>query len=104
MPFNGYSNKTQHHPVVSSSYTDTPGNYYSTGVAAGDLDDWVDDESSQAGGWGGEDTEMLDDVVNLAEKSLKEQKRIEMQKRIQQHHERNLRKQMEKQSRMMQSH
>ena len=72
--------------------------YYSTGVSAGDLDDWKDDSSSSIAGWGGDEDGSLDDILNLAEEGLKEQKRLQIQKRIQQHHERNLRKQLEKNS------
>ena len=82
-----------------SSFSSDGASYYNTGCAD-ELQDWQDETESQmmsSSGWGAaEESQMLDDVINLAESNLKEQKRQQMQLRIQQHQERNLRKQMQK--------
>jgi hypothetical protein len=60
------------------------------GLIRANLEDWND---SEVPGWTGDD---LDDAIDIAESAIKHQKDVARQKRFDQHHERNLRKQTEK--------
>ena len=89
-------NKTQlrgyHNSKVST------GGLYSSGtvLAPDELQDWRDEETLESG-WGDADSDTLDDNVDLAEQSIREKRKHDIQMKIQKHQERNKRKQIEKQ-------